>query len=212
MQEIIVESYPKTNEDRKNFPNFQKVLTVLFSSLSMLPPLSRTYFALIRYCVHISKIVQKITSLQISLRYVPLRNGTTTVSNIFTPQAVVCRCSSRQVFLKMPQFSQENICAGVRCTWFYITPPGDCCCFFRKFMQSLPLQLFPFFFKIKVNPFMHNVVKWLNTLLRCCLINITINTFYFQYIWVHFQAHIYLYRIFVIDFSFSVTISLPLII
>ena len=75
MQEIIVESYPKTNEDRKNFPNFQKILTVLFSSLSMLPPLSRTYFALIRCCVHISKIVQKITSLQISLRYVPLRKA-----------------------------------------------------------------------------------------------------------------------------------------
>ena len=29
------------------------------------------------------------------------------------PEAVVCRCSSKQVFLKVSQTSQESICVGV---------------------------------------------------------------------------------------------------
>ena len=33
-------------------------------------------------------------------------------------------------------------------THFYRTLPGDCCCFFfRKLLQSVPIQLFPFFSK-----------------------------------------------------------------
>ena len=44
MQEIIVESYPKTNKESKDFPNLKKIVTVLFSSLSMIPQLSKTYF------------------------------------------------------------------------------------------------------------------------------------------------------------------------
>ena len=28
------------------------------------------------------------------------------------PEAVICRCSSKWVFFKMPQYSQENICIG----------------------------------------------------------------------------------------------------
>ena len=100
MQEITVESYPKTNEESKDLPRLKDFffsfflfiilrryrfliykftnstmnVTVLFSSLPMLPPFSRTYFVLIQ-CVHISRIVQKITSLQISFRYVALRRA-----------------------------------------------------------------------------------------------------------------------------------------
>ena len=62
MLEIIVESYPKTKK--------------LSSSVSMLPPLSRTHFVLIQYfVVHISNIVQKITSLQILFHYTSLRRA-----------------------------------------------------------------------------------------------------------------------------------------
>ena len=62
MLELIVESYPKTKK--------------LSSSVSMLPPLSRTHFVLIQYfVVHISNIVQKITSLQILFHYTSLRRA-----------------------------------------------------------------------------------------------------------------------------------------
>ena len=67
--------YEKINEESKDFLNLKNCATVLPSSLSMLPPLSRTFFALIRYCVHISKIVKKITLLQISFHYAPLRRA-----------------------------------------------------------------------------------------------------------------------------------------
>ena len=67
--------YEKINEESKDFLNLKNCATVLASSLSMLPPLSRTFFALIWYCVQISKIVKKIILLQISFHYVPLRRA-----------------------------------------------------------------------------------------------------------------------------------------
>ena len=65
----------------------------MFSSLSMLSPLSRTYFALMQYCVHVSKIVQKITSLQLSLS---LRIGFCSVSRNYT---VWCEHTFPSIFM-----------------------------------------------------------------------------------------------------------------
>ena len=63
IQQITVESYPKTNEESKDFPILKNCNFLSYQE---------TYSLLVRCCVHISKIVKKITSLQISFRYAPL--------------------------------------------------------------------------------------------------------------------------------------------
>ena len=75
IQEIIVESYPKTNKESKDFPDLKTCSCIAFFTVLVFFLIIKIYSVLIQYCVHICEIVQKITSLHMMFCYVPLRRA-----------------------------------------------------------------------------------------------------------------------------------------